>query len=152
MTDVDATSGRRFFEPTIYCALAYEDLWVGGTEGVAVSTNMGNTWHLYQAALPLSDPARATDTYAYPNPFSPTRFAVVRFRYENPSAGEVMVTIFDFSMTKVTEPVSGVIRQAGELYEVWDGRKNGEIVANGTYFYRIKKAGGEVWGKVVILD
>jgi hypothetical protein len=152
MSDVDPTSGRKFFGPTVYSALAYEDLWVGGTEGVAVSTDMGNTWHLYQAALPLTDAARPKDTYAYPNPYSPTRFAVVRFRYRNPSAGAVTLTIFDFSMTKVTEPVSGVMRQSGELYEVWDGRKNGEVVANGTYFYRIKKPGGEVWGKVVILD
>ncbi|MFH1011029.1 MAG: hypothetical protein V1784_07330 [bacterium] len=152
MRDSDATSGRSFYEPTVYSALAYEGLWVGGIEGVARSRDMGNTWRLYQAALPLTDAARPADTYAYPNPFSPTRFAVVRFRYHNSSPGEVSVSIFDFSMTKVTDAVGGVFRQAGELYEVWDGRKNGDIVANGTYFYRIKRPGGEVWGKLVILD
>jgi photosystem II stability/assembly factor-like uncharacterized protein len=153
MKDADEKRGAQFYEPTTYSALAFTGwLWVGGTEGIAYSADMGNTWHIFQAALPLSDPARPVDTYAYPNPFSPTRFSVVRFRYNNPSAGEVSVSIFDFSMTKVTDPVPGVQRPAGENYEVWDGRKNGTIVANGTYFYRIKKPGGEVWGKVVILD
>jgi hypothetical protein len=143
---------KRFYDPTIYSALDYYGLWVGGVEGLALSMDMGNTWRLFQAALPLSDPTRPTDTYAYPNPFSPNRFPVVRFRYQNTSAGEVSVTIFDFSMTKVTDAGLPVSRPSGELYEVWDGRKNGEIIANGTYFYRIKKPGGEVWGKVVILD
>jgi len=152
MRDMDEASGRRFFDPTIYSALAYNGLWVGGVEGLALSMDMGNTWHLFQTALPLTDVARSAETYAYPNPFSPTRFPVVRFRYQNPSAGEVSVTIFDFSMTKVTDAGPPVFRPGGELYEIWDGKKNGTIVANGTYFYRIKKPGGEVWGKVVILD
>lgn len=152
MKDMDILTGRAFYDPTVYSALAYEGLWVGGVEGVARSTDMGNTWNLFQAALPLTDPARPTDTYAYPNPFSPQRFSVVRFRYFNPSSGPVKITIFDFSMTKVTDAVSNVYRPAGELYEVWDGRKNSEIIANGTYFYRIEKPGGDVWGKVVILD
>ena len=149
----DAQTSKQFYETTIYSTLAFEgQLWVGSTEGLALSGDMGNTWHLFQAALPLAHPARATDTYAYPNPYSPERFPVVRFRYNNTSAGNVSVSIFDFSMTKVADAVSDVSRPAGEQYEIWDGRKDGEVIANGTYFYRIKKPGGDVWGKVVILD
>ena len=61
------------------------------------------------------------------------------------------VTIYDFAMSKVAD-LPAVTRPSGEQYEVWDGRKEGTVVANGTYFYKIEKPGGEVWGKLVVLD
>jgi photosystem II stability/assembly factor-like uncharacterized protein len=147
----DNSTGRQFYSPEIYAALDSSGrLWTGGTDGLAVSRNDGVTWEILQTAMPLSDPARAVDTYAYPNPWSPQRFGPVKLRYTT-TGGNVKITIYDFSMTKVVE-LPAAARLAGEQYEVWDGRKDGAIVANGTYFYKIDKPGGTVWGKLIVLD
>jgi len=157
---VDTETGRRFYETQTYGAYYMvpdtlgptppAGLWVGGVDGLAFTMDEGASWHLFQTAVPPSDPARSVDTYAYPNPWSPQRFGPVKLRYTT-SGGSVKVTIYDFAMSKVVE-LPSVTRAAGEQYEVWDGRKNGEIVANGTYFYKIEKSGGDVWGKLVVLD
>jgi hypothetical protein len=141
-----------FYYPGIYSAFVESSgrLWVGGVDGLAMSVNNGLAWTVMQTARPLGDRERPGDAYAYPNPWSPQRFGWIRFRYAT-SGGAVKITIYDFAMSKVAElPV--VTRPAGEQYEVWDGRKDGSIVANGTYFYKIEKPGGEVWGKLVVLD
>ncbi|MBU0509719.1 hypothetical protein KKH27_12905 [bacterium] len=147
----EAGTERRFYYTGIYSALNDgARLWVGGVDGLAFTDNGGVSWSVLQTALPLNSPARDVETYAYPNPFSPERFDFVKFRYST-SGGAVKITIYDFAMSKVVE-LPAVTRSPGEHYEVWDGRKNGTIVANGTYFYKIEKPGGEVWGKVIVLD
>lgn len=148
----DSVSLHALYEHEIYAALkdGRGRLWVGGVDGLAVSANDGVTWRLFQTAKPLADPERTTDTYAYPNPWSPQRFGPVKFRYTS-TGGAVRISIYDFAMSKVVEfPTAS--RPAGEQYEVWDGRKDGTIVANGTYFYKIEKPGGDVWGKLIVLD
>jgi hypothetical protein len=153
-TDIsDATNGHRFYEHEIYAA--YSDsthrLWAGGTDGLTESPNGGYSWTIFQAAAPLNSAARPTATYAYPNPWSPERFGPVKLRYNASSGGAVTVTIYSFAMEKVVElPTAN--RAAGEQYEIWNGTKNGTIVANGTYFYKISKPGGDVWGKLIVLD
>jgi hypothetical protein len=148
---VEAETGHRFYEPQIYAAQVIgSTLFAGGTDGLASTRDEGLTWKLYQAAKPLGEPPRAVDTYAYPCPWSPQRFGPVKLRYTT-TGGSIKVLIYDFAMSKVVElPASA--RPAGEQYEVWDGTKNGKIVANGTYFYKIEKPGGEVWGKLIVLD
>ena len=148
----DAATGHRMYEDEIYSAFKdnRERLWVGGVDGLALSRNNGVTWQLFQTARPLAHPARATDTYAYPNPWSPQRFGPVKLRYST-TGGAVKISIYDFAMSKVAE-LPTISRPAGEQYEVWNGRKDGVIVANGTYFYKIEKPGGEVWGKLIVLD
>lgn len=148
---VDAQTGHRFYETEIYSVLSANDrLWVGGVDGLAMSTNNGAAWTLFQTARPLNDAERRVDTYAYPTPWSPARFGPVKLRYTT-SGGSVKVTVYDFAMSKVVE-LPAVTRPAGEQYEIWDGRRGGDVVANGTYFYKIEKSGGEVWGKIVVLD
>jgi hypothetical protein len=61
------------------------------------------------------------------------------------------VTIYDFAMSKVVE-LPTLSRAGGEQDESWDGRRNGDVVANGTYFYKIERPEGELWGKIVVLD
>ncbi|MBI5060316.1 hypothetical protein HZB60_11120 [candidate division KSB1 bacterium] len=148
---VEQATGRMFFEAEIYGALKSSGtLWVGGLDGLASSGDEGAHWTLYQTAKPLSEAGRAVDTYAYPNPWSPQRFGPIKFRYTT-TGGNVKITIYDFAMSKVVE-LPTVTRPGGEQYEVWDGTKSGEIVANGTYFYKIDKPGGAVWGKLIVLD
>lgn len=147
----DAAAGTQFYESEIYSA--YDggfDLWVGGVDGLARSINDGGTWTIFQAARPLGDSERRVDTYAYPNPWSPQRFGPIKLRYTT-TGGRVTISVYDFAMSKVVE-LPTVTRGPGEQYDVWDGRKDGVIVANGTYFYKIEKPGGEVWGKLIVLD
>jgi len=142
---------RRFYYDGIYSALSESNrLWVGGVDGLAFTDNGGISWTVLQTALPLNSPERSADTYAYPNPFSPQRYEYVKFRYHT-TGGAVKITLYDFAMSKVVE-LPTVTRAAGEHYEVWDGKKDGTIVANGTYFYKIEKPGGDAWGKVIVLD
>jgi len=142
----------RFYYSGIYSAFseASHGLWVGGVDGLALSRNDGLTWTLFQTARPLSDPERTADSYAYPNPWSPQRFGWIKLRYTT-TGGSVKVIIYDFAMSKVAE-LPAMTRPSGEQYEVWDGRKDGSVVANGTYFYKIEITGGEVWGKLIVLD
>ncbi len=147
----DAETGRRFYEDEVYgAARAHGKLWVGGLDGLASSNDDGQTWTLYQTAFPLNEGERPVDTYAYPCPWSPNRFGPVKLRYMT-TGGSVKVTVFDFAMSEVVS-LPSITRASGEQYEAWDGKKDGKVVANGTYFYRIEKAGGEVWGKLIVLD
>ena len=125
-------------------------MWVGGVNGLAVSLNQAASWRIEQAHLPLVDAERTADTYAAPTPWSPQRFRPVWLWYTT-TGGDVKVTIYDFAMSKVVE-LPTVNRSPGEQYETWDGRKDGTIVANGAYFYKISKPGGDVWGKLIVLD
>ena len=148
----DASTGHSFSDPANYAA--YSDssfrLWTGGTDGLAETSDRGNHWTIFQAAYPISGAARPTDTYAYPNPWSPSRFGPVKLRYTT-TGGDISITIYDMAMTKVVS-LPTVRRPAGEQYEIWDGKKNGNIVANGTYFYKLSKPGSTVWGKLIVLD
>jgi hypothetical protein len=144
-------SGHQLFEPEIFSAYKGSDLlWAGGVDGLAASQSNGANWYTFQAAQPLRDPARSVDTYAYPNPYSPQRTKVVRLRLSSPG-GAVQLKIYDFSMTEVVS-LPAVNVAPGEDYIVWDGKQNGTIVANGTYFYKIEKSDGDAWGKLIILD
>ncbi|MFZ5432734.1 MAG: hypothetical protein ACOZB3_03070 [Calditrichota bacterium] len=142
---------RRFYYDGIYAAFHQNNrLWVGGVDGLAFTDNGGLAWNVLQTGVPLNSPARDVDAYAYPNPFSPQRFGVVKFRYST-TGGAVKISIYDFAMSKVVD-LPTATRAPGVHYEVWDGKKDGTIVANGTYFYKIDKPGGEAWGKVIVLD
>ncbi len=148
---VDSVDNHRFSEDEIYGALkAHGNLWAGGLDGLAGSASNGQHWRIYQTGVPLDDAQRPADTYAYPCPWSPNRFGPVKLRYAT-SGGRVEVKIFDFAMSEVVSLPSAT-RAPGEQYELWDGKKDGVIVANGTYFYKIDKPGGEVWGKLIVLD
>jgi hypothetical protein len=147
----DATTGREFGEDEIYGALkAHDYLWVGGLDGLARSNDNGAHWSIFQTATPLADAARAVDTYAYPSPWSPERFGPVKIRYTT-TGGPIKITIYDFAMSEVVS-LPSISRGSGEQYESWDGKKDGKIVANGTYFYKLERPDGELWGKLIVLD
>jgi hypothetical protein len=160
----DDSNGQQFYETAIYSTMPDPHrsswLWVGGVDGLALSQNRGADWTIFQAHYSLNGAARPVETYAYPNPWSPQRYGPVKMAYHLQTGGSVQVTIYDFAMSKVVElptvqraadpsPRFGVPNQP---YETWDGKKDGTIVANGTYFYKIEKPGGEVWGKIIVLD
>ena len=148
-----ARTGHRLEEDAIYAALKTQTpnlLWLGGLDGLAVSASNGANWHVVQTAEPLTSAAREADTYAYPNPFSPGRYNAVRIRV-NSTGGQAKLTVYDFAMSEVVSLPSQTVNP-GEDYLTWNGKKDGVDVANGTYFFKVEKPGGDVWGKLIILD
>ncbi len=136
------------------------DLWVGTGDGLAKTSDKGNSWKIFRAFKPTETEGEPA-TYAYPNPFSPSRHNVingegnVRIQYNTKKDTNVSIKIFDFGMNLVKNLINEKSRPAaGDYYEVWDGRnENGVIVANGVYFYRLELSGEKTaWGKIVVLN
>ena len=150
-------------------------LWVGAENGLAqakIATPDGESvavieWRIL--AFPLktraldsgdfigvggvADPDSAV-TYAAPSPFSPSRDENTRIVFGLRDPAEVSISLYDFSSRPVRElavrqPRSG----QGYHYINWDGRDDdGDLVANGVYFYRLSTDDGVAFGKVVVLD
>ena len=158
----DASSGERFWSTEFYGAGvdAQHRLWAGGGDGLVMTADNGNTWHIFRSFVPTGRNGEVR-TYAYPNPFSPARHNVlggeghVRFQYNTTRPTRVTLRIYDFAMQRVATVVEGKERPVpGDYSEVWDGRNEaGQVVANGVYFYRLDLEGeGSYWGKLIILD
>ncbi len=85
---------------------------------------------------------------AWPNPF--TRGTVLSVRLAQP--GNVDLKVFDNNGRAVRELASARQVSAQASFP-WDGRDgSGRSVAPGIYFYRVRSAGAEAWGKVVLSD
>ena len=162
----DEETGLPLLTQTVYSTIVMPDnkrLWAGTADGLVYTENDGLTWTVLRAIKSISDPG-SVRTYSFPNPFSPARHNTfdgdghVRFHYSLSEESTVSISIYDFSMTLVAEPVIGVTRGASEWDEVWTGRNGfGSIVANGTYFYKITTksfSGNEevLWGKVMVIE
>lgn len=159
----DQETGAIVTGPEVNCAAvdsAAFDLWVGTSDGLALTGDGGATWSVFRS-FRTPGAAGEPDTYAYPNPFSPFRDNLigenghVRFQYRLAGPARVTVRVYDFSMRLVAEAVTDRERPAaGDYAELWDGRNDfGEAVANGVYFYRIDVTGGKSrWGKVIVMN
>ena len=142
-------------------------LWVGTTEGLlrldrAQEPRLlpGNAvapapqWQLFRTEVPVN-PEEPTEqvpdvkTYAYPNPFIPSRDEVVRIAYEVPEPQTVEVTIYDFGMNRVR-----TLREeesAGRQEMVWDGTgASGLRLPTGTYLYTVELRGTTARGKILL--
>lgn len=156
----DAESGEEILTNVYYSAAVTKNflekrLWVGSADGLASTSNNGNTWKVhrsYQSTRLKSTP----NAYAYPSPFSPSRNDFIRFQYDITQAGEVNIDIYDFAMDKVigfTEYESSPSGNSPDRSAKWDGRNNrGDVVASGVYFFRVKVEGNVTWGKLVIIN
>ncbi len=91
--------------------------------------------------------------YAYPNPFNPEA-EQAKLRFKLAKDGNVTITVYDISNTKVKEVISAVPMSVEiEQSITWNGRnERGDIVANGVYFYIIESSSGErAVGKIAVL-
>lgn len=136
-------------------------LWAGTSDGLVQSDDGGTRWKIFRTFETLSDNQNISETYAYPNPFSPIRHnqfnddGHVRFHYQVDQDGPVNVKVYDFDMTLVCEVENGIFREGGKEYDaIWNGKNDyNEKVANGVYYYKVDLPGGKaVWGKVIVLD
>jgi len=135
-------------------------LWMGSTDGLARTGDNGNTWKLYRAFVATGQSGQPR-TYAYPNPFSPTRHnqlggdGYVRLQYNVKTNTYVTIKVFDYAMDLVSTIVNNAYRHGPADYsDVWNGRNEyGDSVANGVYFYKVDLEGdGVYWGKLMIVN
>lgn len=136
-----------------------ENIWVGTSDGIASTSDHGKTWKIIRVDVPLSGgnqyqpDAPHVDTYAYPNPFSPSQHSVVRIKYRMERPGPATIRIFDFGMNLVRMIHVPTVSSSGSYETVWDGlTENGRIASNGTYFYSIESSDEFTNGKILILD
>ncbi len=134
-------------------------IWVGTSDGLAASSDGGQTWSIYRVDLSLRNgniyqpEAPSVDTYAYPNPYSPNVYDQIRIKYAIKNSGRSTLRIFDFGMNRVYERSSGQVSQPGSYEFTWNGTDNsGRVVATGSYIYVIDTPDGRVDGKILLID
>lgn len=156
------SSPNSFIKPDArYFAVAStkNNLWIGSSDGIASTSNNGETWQILRVDMPLSGgnqyqpDAPEVKTYAYPNPFSPTQHSVVRIKYQMERPGPATIRIFDFGMHPVRTIRVLALSSSGSYETIWNGlTERGRIASNGTYFYSIETSDGFTNGKILLLD
>ena len=157
----DDVSGERILKNIFYSVATapftppYHELWVGASDGLAMTRNNGYTWTIFRSFVSTRqrpDPP----VYAYPNPFSPFRHEYVRFQFDVTEATEVQIDILNFAMEKVITLHSQEGAPTANNFDrslFWDGRDaNGRMVDNGVYFFRARVGERVSWGKIVIIN
>lgn len=129
-------------------------LWVGTRGGLGSASPNANNWEIDRASVTTSE---SDEIKGYPNPFAPLQESNAEgFRIEYNAPEDVYVTLefYNYAIELVRIVVQDLFRPGGNIYaEVWDGKNdNGDIVANGVYFYRFKLNKKVRWGKVIILN
>ncbi|MEM1095747.1 MAG: FlgD immunoglobulin-like domain containing protein [Bacteroidota bacterium] len=138
-------------------AVTDEAVWAGTSDGLVRSTNGGRTWRAFRVEVPLSpdEPSDAipeTETFAYPNPFSPAANGFTRLRYELERSSSVRIRVFDFGMNLV-RTLPSETRAEGVHETLWDGTSDqGTRLPNATYFYQISTDAGTSWGKILLIE
>jgi hypothetical protein len=141
-------------------ALINDRIWVSTSDGIATTTDL-NTWEIIRVNLnseqgnQFQDDPPNVETYAYPNPFSPSRHEYQRIRVEAQNNGNQNVTIrlYDFSMNLIRELDSRSIDTESAFEAIWDGKDgDGKLVHNGAVFYSVEIGGKRVNGKIMVLD
>lgn len=147
--------GARFYA----IASTEKGVWIGTSDGLAFTDDHGASWSVLRTDLPLlggnayQPDAPDTDTYAYPNPFSPSRHYEIRIKFHADPGDTPRIRIYDFAMNLVRTLQSGFADSGGTYETVWDGTDDtGRYVSNGTYFYSIEIASSVINGKILLLD
>ncbi len=119
-------------------------LLVGSTRGLFHSADGGSTWS--------STHHEPSPHIFFPNPFSPTAFRKATIGFDLAQPGAVSVKIYDFAMDPVQVVADGRSLPAGPVELYWDGRnRQGNVVANGVYFYSVEGPGISSWGKIMVI-
>lgn len=113
-------------------------IWIGTPDGLARSYNtIADNWEIYHT---VND---ADEIYAYPNPFSPYSHnqinddGWIRFNTGDTSVEKVSLDIYNFALQKVYSEEFDWRINPGAVK--WNGRDdNGNLVANGVYFVKLK--------------
>ncbi|MEX0681798.1 MAG: hypothetical protein WD097_10495 [Balneolales bacterium] len=141
-------------------ATANDRVWIGSSDGLASSTDDGESWNITRVDFPLSGgnqhqpDAPDVDIYAYPNPFSPRRHELVRIKFNNEKQADITIRLFDFGMNLIRELDEFQQLGPGTYEAVWDGTdQQGRKVANGMVFYEVQtNENGRTVGKILLLE
>ncbi len=133
-----------------------EALWVGSSDGIAVSRDEGLSWEITKSRPAIE----SMEFIAFPNPFTPRQDKVfdgqgnVLLRFTANVGDELSITVFDFAMHKVREiTFKEQATFSGPQDRTWNGRNDaGYLVANGTYFVRLDLEGETAWTKVMVIN
>ncbi len=130
------------------------DIFLASNDGLArLNETTGfwtGKWKVFIAAEKL---ASTSETFAFPNPFSPNS-EQVRIKYSTSESANVTIRILDFGMNLVRTVIQNAPRiPNSEQLDLWDGRdESGKIVPNGVYFYRIDLGSGTpLFGKIMVI-
>lgn len=87
---------------------------------------------------------KSENIYNYPNPFNPN-LQWTTLRYSLAQDAQVSIKIYDAAGQLVKVVIENLAQLANQEYgEIWDGKnENGDVVANGVYFYIIESSAGE---------
>ena len=164
---IDNTTGLTVKTSFFYSAASQGNyIWLGSDDGL-VRLDEGSqmwtgNWKVYIASPSF---ASSSETYAFPNPFSPD-VETIKIKYStNGQRQNVTIRIFDFGMNLVRTVIQNTERgnpihtvdnkslSNNGVIDYWDGRDEfGNIVPNGVYFYRIDfESGDPVFGKIMVL-
>jgi len=154
---VDKESGVELTTSIFYSAASDDDyVWLGSNDGLAriIETSAWNgDWKVYFASQPLKS---NSETYAYPNPFSP-RQEQLKIKYSTGGVeADVTIRIFDFGMNYIRTIIQNAPRNRTTegAPEFWDGTdENGNFLPNGVYFYRVDINDEEpLFGKIIYMQ
>ncbi len=156
---IDSKSGSSLKSKVFYSAASNSDyIWLGSDDGLVrfkedFSKVWEGEWKIYFASSALQS---ATETYCYPNPFSP-RLDQLKIKYSTGGKDEnVTIRIFDFGFNYLKTILQNVNRNKDleSSPEFWDGKDdNGNIVPNGVYFYRINIGDQDpIFGKILVIQ
>ena len=131
------------------------NIWIGSSGAGLIRLNemlgfWNGEWKIFLSSQELT---AVSETYAFPNPFSPDA-EIVKIKYSTTSSANVTIRIFDFGMNLVKTLIQNAGRGIiNEQIAYWDGRnESGRIVPNGVYFYRIDIGSGTpLFGKIMVL-
>ena len=141
-------------------------LWAGAEHGLGRSEDEGSTWRVIRDLIRTRTldegafvstggvPDSTALAYAAPNPFAPSR-ETTTIVFSLSEDAEVSVAIYDFASGLVRDLAADALFAGGLDHRIlWDGLdQDGQLVANGTYFYRIAlNTGQQAFGRVVVLD
>ena len=163
---IEVADGQPLTGTFVGLARVGEVLWVGAEQGLGRSADEGATWRVIRDLVRTRTldegtfvraggvPDSTALAYAAPNPFAPSReTTTIVFSLSQDAA--VSVAIYDFASGLVRNLAADAPFAGGVDHRIlWDGRdQDGQLVANGTYFYRIAlNTGQRAFGRVVVLD
>ena len=128
-----------------------QKMWLGTPEGfITLDINL-NEWNIPNLDLLDCPDDKIDELIIYPNPYYTDDIQDVTFKIKTDlSYGRI--DIFDFSMSKVSSSID--CSKVGEyLTATWDRKNlNNSLVANGTYFCRLKSGSQEFWNKITVIN
>jgi len=124
------------------------------TSGDTATCNQSYFRLMTEQTTPTTGNALSNENiYIYPNPFNPAE-GDGTIRYSLKDAGNITIKIYDVSGKVVRTLIDNISKAAQtEFSQRWDGKNGeGQVVANGVYFYVIQSSSGErAVGKAAVL-